>query len=928
MKKFLKIALISLASVLIILIVTPIFFKKPIENMAKTELNKMLNAKVDFKDFSLSFIRSFPNVYIALNDLSVVGTGYFANDTLISFQSFSVKVDIVSALKMKNIKVKSVLLDHPRISAIVLQNGKTNWDIMKDTTTAPTDTATSGEAFNFNANLKKFEIIGAYIKYTDDTSKMSAEIKNFNFLLSGNFSQSTTDMDIKSSIESLDFVMDGIKYLKKAKVGFVSKVAADMEKSIYTIKDNEMTLNELSLSLEGIVKMPNEAIDIDLKYKTNKADFKTLLSMVPAVYMKDFPSVQTSGNLKLDGYVKGVYEGKKMPNVGFNLIVERAMFRYPALPKSIENINVDMKLFFDGVQNDNSTVDINKFHIELANNPFDANLHISTPISDMKIVGNFAGKIDFGSIADAVPLDSMTLKGLLEGNVDIMGQMSSLSQGKYEDFKADGTLKLENFEFASPAFPQGINIITATMTFSPKYVELSAFDSRVGKSDFKLNGKLEKFIPYVFSNDTIRGSLNLESNLIDMNELMGPPVPENTTAATDTAQLTLFEVPGNVNFVMNSKIEQINYDKLKINNVVGSIIIRNSRAVLKNVGMNLLEGSMVMSGEYNTKDIKNPFIDFDISMKDIDIPSSYTAFNTVAKLAPVAQNCKGRISVDLSLYSNLDQHMMPLYNSMAGKGKLTSKNIEINNSNTFIKIADALKNDKFRKLSINDLNLSFEINNGRVYVSPFETKFGSSKMTIGGDQGLDQTLNYVINMAIPRAEFGGAANNVLTSLTSSAAAKGVNIQPGENVNVDISVLGTFLKPEVKLNLKDNAKNAVQDIKNQIKDQATQKVAEVKEDVKAKAKEQAAKLVREAENEAQKIRDGAKVAADKVRQESKSAADRVVSEAKNPIVKVAAQKTGEKMRKEGEVKAKKIEEEGNSKADALVNKAKEEAARLN
>lgn len=927
MKTFLKILVIFLAVILVILIVTPVFFKKPIENMAKTELNNMLNAKVDFKDFKLSFIRGFPNVYIALEDLTVVGTGVFAKDTLISFQTFSVKVDLISAIKMKNIKVKSVLIDHPRISAIVLKNGKANWDIMKDTTSTPTDTAKSGQSFNFNANLKKFEIIGAYIKYQDDTSKMSAEIKNLNFLLSGNFSAKTTDMEIKSSIESLDFIMDGIKYLKKAKIGFTSKVAADMEKSIYTMKDNEIKVNELSLSLEGSVKMPKEAIDIDLTYKTNKADFKTILSMVPSVYMKDFPSVQTSGNLKLDGYVKGIYEGKKMPNVGLYLIVERAMFRYPSLPRSVEKINVDMKLFFDGVQNDNSTVDINKFHFELAGNPFDVNLHLSTPISDMKIVGNFAGKVDFSSITEAVHLDSMTLKGMMESNVDIMGQMSSITQGKYEDFKADGTLKLENFEFASPDFPQGIKIVNAAMIFSPKYVELTSFDARVGKSDFKLSGKLEKFIPYVFRNDTILGSLDFASNLIDVNELMGPPTAKKQTTPSDTTPLTLFEVPGNINFTLNSKIDQMNYDKLRINDIVGSIVIRNSRAVLKNVGMNLLEGSMLMNGEYNTRDIKNPFFDFDFNMKDIDIPSAYIAFNTVAKLAPVAQNCKGRISADLSLYSYLDKHMMPLYNSMAGKGKLMSKNIEIGNSNTFIKIADALKNDKFRKLSLTDLNISFEIKNGRVYVSPFETKFGNSKMTIGGDQGLDQTLNYIINMAIPRAEFGGAANAVLDNLTASAASKGLNIQPSENVNVGISVLGTFLKPEIKLNLKDNAKNAAQDIKDQIKNQAVQKVQEVKEDVKAKVKEQADKLVKDAETEAQKIRDGAKVAADQLRKESKDGADRVVNEANNPLLKVAARKTAEKMRNEGESKAKKIEDEGNSKADALVNKAKEEAAKI-
>jgi hypothetical protein len=917
MKKFLKILFIALGVILILLIISPIFFKKPIEKIVKEQINNTVNANVDFKNFKLSFIRAFPNVYIALEGLTVVGKGDFEKDTLLSFKSFSVRVDLISAIKMKNIKVKSVLLDYPRISAKILKNGKANWDIMKPSVEQAKVDTTPSKPVDFGANLKKFEIRHAFIKYQDDTSNMSAEIKDLNFLLSGNFSAKTTDMKIKSSIESLDFVMSGIRYLKQAKVGFIATLGADLEHSVYTIKDNEMTLNDLSVSLEGVVKMPKDAIDMDLKYKTNKADFKTVLSLIPAIYMKDFPSVLAAGNIKLDGYAKGIYQGKKMPNVGLTLKVDKGMFRYPSLPKSIDNINIDMSLFFDGVQNDNSTVDINKFHLEMAGNPFDMNLHIKTPISDMDVVGNFTGKVDFGTLTSIVPMDSMTLKGVMESNIDIMGQMSSIEQKKYEDFKADGSLKLDNFEFASPSFPQGIKILTAKLDFSPKSVELSSFDSRIGKSDFKLSGKLEKFIPYVFAKDTIVGTLNFTSNLTDVTELMGPETTTAQPAKTDTTQLTVIGIPANINFTLNSKIGQLNYDKLKITDIAGVIIVRNSKAILKNLGMSLLQGSMTMSGEYNTQDIKSPMFDLTMGMKDIDIPSAYTAFNTVQKLAPVAQNCKGKISADLNLSSILDQHMMPVYKSMEGNGRLTSKSVELANSPTFVKIADVLKNEKFRKLSINDLDLKFKIKNGRVYVDPFDIKLGTSKMNISGDQGIDQTLNYVIKTTIPRSEFGGAANSVLNSLTSNAVAKGLNIQPGENVNIDMAVTGTFQKPEVKPVLAGGKGGGV---KEQLKETA-------KEEVSKKAKEQADKLIKDAESEAQKIRDAGKSAANETRKQANAGADKLVSEAKNPITKKIAQKTAEKLRSEGENKAKKIEDEANAKADAVINKAKDQAGKI-
>lgn len=926
MKKLLKIVFFTIIALLIIIILIPIFFKGPIEKKVKEEINKSLNAKVDFSDFTLSLIRGFPNFYVALEDMSVVGIGEFEKDTLMSFKKFSAKIDLISAIKMENIKIKSIFLDKPSVYAHVLPDGKVNWDIVKPSADSIPEDTTASEPLEFKASLKKFEIRDARIVYLEEQGKMKASLDNWDLFLTGDFTASTTDATLKTSIEKVNFFMDNVRYMRDASFGFDAVLGADMDKMLFTIKDNEIRLNDLSLGIEGSVAMPKEDIDMDLKFKTQKADFKSLLSLVPAVYMKDFEKVQTSGSLKLDGFAKGTYAEKSMPNVGLTLVVENAMFKYPDLPKSVNNINIDTKVFYDGVQNDNTTVDVNKFHVEMAGNPFDMTLHIKTPMSDMQIAGNFKGKIDFSSLTDIVPLDSTTLKGMMESNIDMAGRMSSIEKEQYEDFKADGTLKLINFEFASKDFPQGIKIVETNMVFSPRFVELTSFNALMGKSDFSMNGKLSNFIPYVFNNDTIVGSLNFSSKLLDINELMGPPTAEETTVE-DTSAMTVVEVPGNIDFTLNSNIGTIKYDNMNITNVLGTIIVRNSAAILRNLGMNMLDGSLVMNGEYNTKDVKSPLIDFNMNMKDFDIPSTFSTFNTVKKLAPVAENAKGKISADMSLNSRLDATMSPVYSTMQGKGKLMSKSIEIGNSKMFTKVADALKNEKLKKFSLNDLNLSFEIKDGRVYIEPFETKLLSGKMIIGGDQGIDQTLNYAITFSIPRSEFGGAANAALTSLTSAAASKGLNIQPGEMVNIDAKVVGTVTDPKVQLNLKESGKNALKDVKEQLKTAVTEKVETVKEDVKAKAREQADKLIKDAEAEAQKIRDVAKSAADQIRKESDSAAEKLMKDVKNPLQKVAQQKLAEKTKKEGYEKADKLEKEADVKAQALIDKAKAEAAKL-
>lgn len=917
MKKFLKIFLkvtgIALLLILILLIVLPIVFKGKIMEIAKTEINKSVNAKVDFADLDLSFIKAFPNASVGLEKLVVVGKGDFEKDTLVSFNEFRVVVNLMSIIKGSSYDVKSILLDSPRIKGIVLADGKANWDIaMPDTVKEVVDT-TKSEPVKFNVKLKKFEIRNADIAYIDYQGGMEAQINKFNFILKGDLSDELTSLDIKTSIAAITFKMGLVKYLNQASFKFNAVLDADLKNMVFTMKENEIGLNDLSLSIIGKVKMPTDKIDMDLTFKTNKADFKGLLSLVPAVYMKDFQSVKTSGSLKLDGYVKGILADSIQPNAGVNLVVENAMFKYPDLPKSVDNININVKVDYNGVTPDSTIVDVNKFHFDIASNPFDINLHLRTPMSDMQINGAFKGKIDFTTLTDVVPLDSTTIKGLLAANVEMMGRMSTIEKGQYEDFKADGTIDLTNFEFITPDFPQGVLISKANLKFSPKYVDLSAFDCKIGKSDIHLNGKLEKFIPYVFSNDTIVGALVFNSNLLDLNEFMGGESTVDTTAA-DTTQLSVVEVPGNINFKLNANLKKLNYDKLVISDVLGVIIVRNSRLNMQNLSMNMLNGSMKITGEYNTVDVRKPSVDLNLDMKDFDIPSTFKAFSSLDKLAPVAKDCKGKISIAMQYRSELDQHMSPVLSTTNGGGTFSSKSIELSNSETFNKIADLLKNDKWRKLTLSDFKANFEIKDGRVYVEPFDTKVGSSTWNIGGDHGLDQTLNYAISASIPSADLGSGVSSLI-----SGAASLLKTNAGENININFKIGGTTTKPVITPTIKGgSAKDAVKDIVNEKKE-------EIKENLSAKAE----KLIADAQKEADKIKATAKTTADAVRKEAYANADKVEAEAKNQniLMKKAAKKTADGIRKQGDDKADKIIKEADVKADAIMKKAKEEADKL-
>ncbi len=922
MKKFLKVTAIVILVILVLLFVLPFAFRGKIIKIAKEQINSSLNARADFSNLSLSLFRHFPDLSMGVKNMYIAGIDDFTGDTLFSANSIDLVVDIVSAIKMKDIKIKRIFVDEPRIYALILDDGRVNWDIMKET---GEETDTTSSDLNPKIELKHFELKNAFIRYEDNESKIYTTLDDMDFVLTGDMSADFTTLSIHSTTGLLNVVYDGMRYLKNASLAMDMDVDADLKNWVYTLRKNTFNLNELVLKFDGTIGMPNDTdMVFDLKYGLEKTDFKPLLSLIPAIYMKDFKDVQASGQIALNGTIKGTYNDKVMPSILLDMKVANGMFKYPSLPKSADHIGIDVNLFYDGVQMDNSTVDVNKFHVELGGNPVDMTLNVKTPESDMHVNGSLKMDLDLATVNDVIPLDSTKLTGQIKAGLDFMGYVSSVEKGEYEKFKADGSLNITNFTYSSPDLPRELRIVEANILFSPKYLDMQTFKAVMGKSDFSASGKLENFIPYAFKEETIHGNFIFTSGLLDLNEMMGS---STETTAEDTAAMTVVEIPGNIDFKLVSRIDKILYDKLEIENAIGTILVKDSRLIMDGLKMNMLEGSMQLSGEYNTKDIKNPSVDMDFKATTIDIPAAVKAFSTLAKFAPIADQAVGKVTLGMKYSSYLDPHMMPVMNSIAGKGNFTSNVIGIKNSAMFDKIGDALKTKAFDNMTLNNVGINFEIQDGRLLVDPFETKVGNTALMIGGSQGLDQTMNYAVGITIPRSDLGSSANAVIDNLISKATSAGLKVDPLENLTIHAKVTGTFKDPKVGLDMKENSKKSKEEIKAQVMEAVKVEIDQKKEEARVAAQAEADKIMAQAQKEVDALKKSAEDAANVVRKEANTNADNIVKKAKDPLSKIAAQEAAKQVKKEGEASAQKILKEADAKAEGILKAAKEQSDKL-
>ncbi len=275
----------------------------------------------------------------------------------------------------------------------------------------------------------------------------------------------------------------------------------------------------MNIATEGFVQMINaQTFNMDFKFSSPTNDFKNILSMVPAMFTKDFDNVKTSGQASFNGFVKGTYSSQQLPAYDVKLLVNNGSFQYPDLPKPVKNINLNLHTFNTTGQPDNSVVDISKGHLEFDNEPFDFHFAYTNPVTTQNIDAGAKGKLDLAQLSKFIKLDAGTkLSGLLQADAFAKGPLQAL-QNMSGNFTAGGFFNISNLFYSDKNFPQPIKNgnIKATINNSGgkadnTSIDISAAHIEVGNDPVDFSLKLTQPVSVVNFNGHAKGRLTLDN---------------------------------------------------------------------------------------------------------------------------------------------------------------------------------------------------------------------------------------------------------------------------------------------------------------------------------------------------------------------------------------------------------------------------------
>ncbi len=811
-KKIVIIFIIVIAVFIMILAAVPLLFKQKLLEATKSTINKNINAKVEFADFNLSLFKGFPKVSLGLKDVTVVGKDEFQQDTLFSISLLQTKMSLKSLFSKSGRSIEEVILEQPRLHLISGKSGNVNWDLaIPDSSEVQQVADIDDDESSFQLKLEKIEIKNATVVYEDRVSDMLLDFNNVNIDVAGDMYGSATELMVKGVVDAFSVKYGGVTYIANTRLETKTLLNVDYEKMNISVKENELLINRLPLEVTGSIQIPSDSMFFDMSLQTKSSDFENFLALVPPNYEEQLKNIKTTGSATVSGTVKGLFFDEIYPAFSLNVDVANGNFHYTDLPEEIKNIKADISVNKPEGVLDLTEVTITDAHAEVRNSPVDLTLKLDHLVSDVRFDGALVGKINFNHLKDALPLDSVNLSGIVDANLFVKGRYSAIEKEQYDKIQSDGVVLLDNFIYDSPKFTQKIMVPNGRLDFSSKSVDLSTFSMKVGQSDFNLSGKVSNYLNYIFKDGTLDGTMQLTSSLLNVNELLRLQVPEERkdegtekvsdeakvkSSVADTSVLA-FNVPENIDFTFRSNIKQAIFDRIPISDITGTITAKEGKLELKGLDMNMLDGTLKLTGSYANTAQNQPLFDVGLDVKKIDIPQAYQRISGLQKMLPVAGQSDGKLSTKINMKGQLTPQLQLKTTTIDGTGVFNTENLHIDNSPVFNQLKGILKAEKLQSVTIDDFKANFTVENGNLLLKPFSTKVAGQETKVSGSLNARNLLDMRLDFNIQREAFGSDIQSILSAIPGN---KTITLVPA-----GVIIKGPVGKPEVKMDLSETRK---------------------------------------------------------------------------------------------------------------------------
>jgi len=487
---------IFIVSVLFLMFIIPILFPGTISEQVKIFANKRLAGKLDYKKTHLTFFRHFPSLTVSIDDLLLLGSKPYQQDTLLAAKEVAAGINLKNLIFDGEVKIDEIYVTDAYANVFVNSKGQANYNVYVSTPSeSPKDT--TGKGTSIKLDLIKFR--NWHIKYNDHSARVLVDAKGLNYTGKGGLSEDIFDLQTDLDIDQLDFSLDRIYYAKQKSLHADLITRINTDALTFVLRKNELKINDLPLKFTGFVSILKDGYDLDIKAASQKTTIRDMISVLPPQYLDWSKDTKLEGKSDLFFSLKGKFSEPRnlKPHFTARFLVKDGMISNAKAPVPMNNLNVNLNIDLPELDVEKLGLDLKKLSFDLGpKNNFLAIVK-TKGLSEMSVNAKIKGAVNLQTMDEALGLKDLDMRGMMNADVQANGifNMDKKLFPKTKGFLAlkDGWVKTASYPNPIQNINMTANIINTDGTFSSLGVKLDPFRFDFEGNPVFVNADLQNF---------------------------------------------------------------------------------------------------------------------------------------------------------------------------------------------------------------------------------------------------------------------------------------------------------------------------------------------------------------------------------------------------------------------------------------------------
>jgi len=778
-----------LIATLLLTILTGFILAKVYENEIKKyaidEVNGYLKAKLKIKEenVSFSFFKKFPNASLNFADLLIEDENQ--KDTILFAENFSLEFGLGS-LFSGNYEVNEIDLDDAQANLKVTAEGDENYIFWKQG--EQPDSSKSTLTFS----LKEVNFHQVEVNYENKKTLNLAKLVINEAQFEGDFGADSSVVSIESDLW-ISALQNDSTVLFKDKRSSVSIEKALFEKEKVALTDGRLTVGEMSLNVDALFDVVNHKNTVNAL--ASNVEISEVFSLMPNEVSEKLKVYKT------DGFVDGNIEitsnkKEETPRIKADFTIQKGTVTETNSNVKLENLKLiglyELSPYSQKIELTEGSGTLSGGNFSLTGKLLGTSIQT--------IMTKITGNLELEKLAKFLNIPTIESMG---GNISIDNEF----RGRYKEGNLSvteflGTASLQNASMKLSNNLSYYQEFTGNITFN-RFKSNAQLTGKYGNSDLSISTQFSNFIPYLFNNQSLEANIYVQSEFLELDELIGNQKQE-VEAGNDTSGVVF---PKNIEATLRVSVEKLMYQKHQLTQVSGSVTLNQNEIKSDNLVFQSNKGNVNLSGSLTSQD-DGFLLQSNIVLGQIDMSDLLFRFNNFEQSVVRSEHLSGRANAVVFVQSELTKHLEMELNSLVVNAEYSISEGELKNLELFQEIGDYLRSNsiarsvvkvdelsqKLKHVKFSEFSNTLEIKDRMIRIPSMNIRTSAMDIGLYGSQSFDFDIHYGINLRL---------KDILTKKKDTEY--GYILDDGTGARLFLLMTGTIDEPIFKLD-KEGRKN--------------------------------------------------------------------------------------------------------------------------